>query len=245
MPTVASRQLLRREEELALARRLAELHRADAPAPNAIWNWATSEYRSTSAGCTLLAVQSAEHADLLIRIAEVSGLNPVAATLAAQCGLELLRRNRTGDLGELNEYFSANPPSDRAMIAAGTLRFDAADSTWVGRFAGLHPPIAIDSDGGVEQLRGSGPFLGLTRTTFPVVRGQLRGGGRLLLIAGSGAGEVRTELLAHLRNAPTSPLDEFIRCLGSDLAADLEPGFGLSLIGIERNRLPVPGAELE
>ncbi len=245
MPTVASRQHLRREEELALARRLAELHRLDIASPNPGWNLATFEHRSASAGCTLLAVRSGEHSDLRIRIAEVSGLNPVAATLAAQCGLELLRRNRTGELGELNEYFLANPPGDHSMIAAGTLRFDAADSTWGGRFAGLHPPLAIHPDGGVEQLRGSGPFLGLTRTTFPIVHGRLRPGGRLLLLAGSGAGEVRTELLAHLMNAPPSPLDEFMRRLGSDLAADLEPGFGLSLIGIERNRLPVPGAELE
>lgn len=245
MPTVASRQHLRREEELALARRLAVLHRVDAPAPNAVWNLATFEHRSASAGCTLLSVRSEEHSDLHLQIAEVSGLNPVAATLAAQCGLEILRRNRTVDLDELNDYFLANPPSDHAMIAAGTLSFDAADSTWSGRFAGLHPPLAIQPDGAVEQLRGSGPFLGLTRTTFPIVRGHLRFGSRLLLLAGSGAGELRTDLLAHLRNTPPSPLDDFIRRLGSDLAADLEPGFGLSLVGIERNRLPVPGAELE
>ena len=176
MPTPASRQYLRRGEELALARRLVELQTPGSTAPTAGWNVAAFEHRPASFGCTLVAAENRTDKSFRIHIAEVSGLSPVAGALAAQCCLELLRRSRTADLTAVNKHFLRYPAGEQGMIAAGTLRFDSSDSTWTGAFAGLLPPIALDPDGRVERLRGSGPFLGLTETTFPILHGQFSDG---------------------------------------------------------------------
>ena len=245
MPTRDERQRRRHEEELALARRLVALHALGTAPPNAHWNLAAFEHRPASVGCTLVAAETAENSTFSIHLAEVSGLNPIAGTLAAQCCLEILRRTEGVDLVELNRYFFDQPPGERAMIAAGSLRFDAGDSTWQGSFAGMVAPILVDAGGGAELLRGSGPFLGLTETTFPILRGRLRPGARLILLAGSGAGEVLTDLLARLSKSTPSPPATQIGRLGSELVADLESGFGLTLVGIERTALPAPGANVE
>lgn len=245
MPTLASRQSLRREEEIALARRLIELQTLGPSAPTAAWNVAALEHRPTSVGCTLVAAETRTDKSFRIDIAEVSGLNSVAGALAAQCCLESLRRSRTADVTAANRHFLKHPAGEQAMLAAGALDFDTLDSTWTGVFAGLRPPIAVDSDGRVELLRGSGPFLGLTETTFPILHGRLPRGSRLFLLAGSGAGEVMTNLISALSESPGMALMEAVEKCGSQFVADLGSGLGLTLVGIERNALSVPARDVE
>ena len=125
------------------------------------------------------------------------------------------------------------------MLAAGIVRFHPDEPTWIGSFAGLAAPISVNSDGRVKHLRGTGPFLGLTETTFPILRGTVEPGARLFVFAGSGAGERSIE---RFRAFPKEALNECVERIGRELAADLEPGFGLTLLGIERRALSAPRA---
>lgn len=234
MPTVASRQLLRREEELCLARRLRLLHLHRQPEGGPNWNLASFHHSVDSVGCSLVGADVRSDSQLRVHIAEASGLTPVANVLAAQCCLEMLRRTGEADLIESNRDFFDPGWGEPAMIAAGNLRFEADGSNWCGSFAGLKPPISVEAEGRVELLRGAGPFLGLTETTFPILRRRLEPHARLLILAGSGAAEHSTELLDMLSRQTRSPIRAWVDELGSRLARDLEPGLSLLLLGIER-----------
>ena len=237
------RQRRRHATELAMAHRLASLHAAKPFAKNPRWTVAVFQHPAGSVGCTFVSTETDPDLSLRIRIAEVTGLGAVAGVLAGQCCLEMLDRAEGVDLVESNRYFSANPPGDETMLAAGILRFDPEYMTWMGSFAGLAAPISVNSDGCVEHLRGTGPFLGLTETTFPILRGTVEPGGRLFVLAGSGTGA--TDRIAGFGESPKWALGECVERIGRELAVNLEPGFSLTLLGIERRALPACGAEVE
>ena len=239
------RQRRRHATELALAHRLATLHAAKPLAKNPRWSVAVFHHPAGSVGCTFVSTQTDSDLSLCVRIAEVTGLGVVAGVLAGQCCLETLNLADGVDLVELNRHFSANAPGEDAMLAAGIVRFHPEEPTWIGSFAGLAAPISVDSEGRVEHLRGTGPFLGLTETTFPILRRTVEPGARLFVLAGSGAGERSAESIERFKAAPEWALDACVERIGRELAADLEPGFGLMLLGIERRALPACSAEVE
>ncbi len=237
------RQRRRHATELELAHRLAALRAAKPFAENPRWTVAVFQHPARSVGCTFVSTRTDTDRSLRIRIAEVTGLGTVAGVLAGQCCLEMLDRAEGVDLVESNRYFSANPPGDDAMLAAGIVRFHPDEPTWIGCFAGLAAPISVGPDGRIEPLRGTGPFLGLTETTFPILRGTVEPGGRLFVLAGSGTGAA--DQIAGFGESPKWALGECVERIGRELAVDLEPGFSLTLLGIERRALPACGAEVE
>ena len=239
------RQRRQHATELALARQLAELRAAKPLAKNPRWTVAVFHHPAASVGCAFVSTQTDSDLSLRIRIAAVTGLGAVAGVLAGQCCLELLDRAEGVDLVESNRHFTANPPGENAMLAAGVLRFHPEDPTWIGSFAGLAAPLSVHSDGRVELLRGTGPFLGLTETTFPILRGTVEPGARLFLLVGSGAGERSTDSIERFKASLKWSMDECVERIGRELADDLESGFGLTLLGIERRALSTPSAVIE
>jgi len=235
----------RLDGESALANRLAALHARPPAAASSNWNVALFHHAADAVGCALVATEIRADDSLRIDLADVGGLTPVAGVLAAQCCLELLRRTNGVDLVEANRYFLDGAVGEGAMIAAGTIRFDVETPTWDGSFAGLQAPIQIDAAGRIELLRGTGPFLGLTETTFPMLRGTLEPGARLIVLAGCGAAGRSTELLELLTMLRGSTLTDWIGEIGSRLAEQVEPGFGLTLVAIERIALPPAYADVE
>ncbi len=237
-----------RDAELALAQQLADLRARGLRPPAGRIALAAFQHRADTAGITLADIRPATGGRLNIDIVDAGGLGLVGGILAAQCGLELLHRNETIDLVELNRHFLAHPTCESALLAAATLDFESDGLEWMGSFAGLPAPILVDDSGLVEILMGSGPFLGLAETTFPVIRGLLHPGKRLFLITGADAGNLVPALCERLPKTPHLPLDELVQRLGRELVAELEPGFGLLLLGIERKpdpRLPDADAPLE
>jgi len=230
------RQRRRHATELALAQQLTALHAAKPPAINPRWTVAVFHHPAGSVGCTFVSTETGSDLSSRILIAEVTGLGAVAGVLAGQSCLEMLNRAEEVDLVELNRHFSANPPGEDAMLAAGVVRFHPEEPTWIGSFAGLAAPISVSSEGRVELLRGSGPFLGLTETTFPILRGTVEPGARLFLLAGSGAGERSADMIERFNASPKWALNECMERIGRELAAGLEPDFGLTLVGIERSK---------
>ncbi len=249
MPAHDDRRRARHLEELALARRVSALHALGDPPSSGFWRTAAFEHRSDTAGVTLALTEVRPDSTFRIHIAEVSGTGLVAGVLAAQCCLSRLRQTGTVDLGRLNRDFLADPPAEEMLIAAGTLHLRSEEAEWTASFAGLQAPIAVDANGGVHALRGTGPFLGMTETTFPVHRGQLVEGARLFWIAGSGARALVPTFTQRLAKTNGVPLGDAVADLGEELLTDLEPGFGLVLLGIERRvplaGLPAPGANVE
>lgn len=244
MPALDERQNQRREDELALARRLTILHDAALRSGHPRWNLAAFAHHPDPVGATFLAAVTGADSDFHVHLAEASGLGLVAGVLAAECILELLRRDDASKFASLNRHFHLDPPGDRGLLAAGALHFRSEGLEWTGTFAGLQAPILVDDSGRVELLMGTGPFLGLTDTTSPTIRGLLHPGKRLFLLAGSGAGDQTPALCERLANTPNLPLAEMVERLGRELLPGLEPGFGLTLVGIERREyaLPLPPA---
>ena len=230
------RQRRRQATELALACRLAALHATKPPSINPRWTVAVFHHPAVSVGRTFVSTETDSDQSLRIRIAEVTGLGAVAGVLAGQCCLQMLNRAVGVDLVELNQHFSANPLGEDAMLAAGILRFHPKEPTWIGSFAGLAAPLSVSSEGRVELVRGSGPFLGLTETTFPILQGTVEPGTRLFVLAGSGAGERSADLIERFKASPKWALNECVERIGRNLATDLESGFGLTLVGIERGK---------
>ena len=228
------RQREQRGVELALAGQLLDLRERNLRSPGGPIAVAAFQRRTDSAGVTLVALRSNSDGKLTIDIADVGGLGLVGGVLAAQCGLELLAGNEAVDLIGLNRHFLDRPSDESTMLAAAALEFEAGSLIWTGSFAGLPAPILVDDSGLVEILLGSGPFLGLAETTFPVVRGLLHPGKRMFLIAGADAGNLVPALCERLPMTLHLPLAELVERLGRELVADLEPGFGLLLLGIER-----------
>ena len=224
----------RREEELALAEQLADLHERGMTLPESPIEVAAFRHRAGSAGVSLAAIRNGRAGTLQIDIADASGLGPVGGMLAALATLERLRQTATADLVGLNRHFLEHPPSDRAMLAAATLEFEIDGLEWIGTFAGLPAPILVDDSGLVEVLMGTGPFLSLTETTFPVIRGLFHPGKRLFLLAGADAGNLCPALCERLPETRHLPLRELVDRLGRELVAESEPGFGVLLLGIER-----------
>ena len=223
-----------RDAELALARQLADIHAYSLTPQGGPIAVAAFQHRADTAGVTLAAIRPGDGRGLRIDIVDAGGLGPVGGILAAQCGLELLHRNETVDLVGLNRHFLAHPTGESALLAAAALDFESDGLEWTGSFAGLPAPILVDDSGLVEILMGSGPFLGLAATTFPVIRGLLHPGKRFFLVAGADAGNLVPVLCERLPKTLHLPLDELVDRLGRELVAELEPGFGLLLLGVER-----------
>ena len=247
MQSSDGRQREQREVELALAGQLAELRARNFRVPSGAIAVSAFQHRA-DCGVTFAAIRPASTGGLRIDIVDAGGLGRVGGLLATQCGLELLAGDQAIDLIGLNRHFHEHPTGESTMLAAATLEFESDSLIWTGSFAGLPAPILVDDSGLVEILLGSGPFLGLAETTFPIIRGLLHPGKRLFLVAGADAGNLVPALCERLPKTMHLPLDKLVERLGRDLVADLEPGFGLLLLGIERKsdtRLPVEETPLE
>ncbi len=233
MPTLDERQRQRYATEQSLARQLVNLHTSEPMPRSDRWNVALFQHHHDSVGVTLVTTETRADSTLRIHLAESAGISVAAGVLAAQISLECLRRIDSPNLSSLNRHFLQHPPNDHALLAAATLCLNAEDATWCGSFAGLPAPTLIDRDGRIETLRGIGPFLGLTDTTFPLIRGTLALGSRLLILAGSGS---TGRALTPLPRSKTVELGltELVEQMGRELVVGLEPGFGLTLVGIER-----------
>ena len=233
MPTLDERQRLRHAAEQALARQLVDLHATEPMPRSDRWNVALFQHHRDSIGVTLVTTETRADSTLRIHLAEAAGSSVAAGVLAAQISLECLRRTDSPNLSALNRYFLVHPPSEHALLAAATLCLNAEDATWCGSFAGLQAPTLIDPQGQIETLRGIGPFLGLTDTTFPLIRGTLLPSSRLLILAGSGSTGRVLPTLSRSEGIELG-LGEIVEQMGRELVVGLEPGFGLTLVGIER-----------
>lgn len=233
MPTLDERQRLRHAAEQALARQLVDLHATEPMPRSDRWNVALFQHHHDSVGVTLVTTETRADSTLRIHLAEAAGSSVAAGVLAAQISLECLRRIDSPNLSSLNRHFLVHPPSEHALLAAATLCLNSEDATWCGSFAGLQAPTLIDPEGRIETLRGIGPFLGLTDTTFPLIRGTLTTGSRLLILAGSGSTGRALPPLPRSESIELG-LAELVEQMGRELVVDLEPGFGLTLVGIER-----------
>jgi|GEM_PF-2421126 len=227
-----------RDAEVALAGQLADLHERNLQSPAGPIAVAAFRHRADASGVTLAAIRADSANALSIDIVDAGGLGIVGGLLAAQSGLAILHRNETIDLVPMNRHFLAKPTVESAMLAAAALEFESDSLEWTGSFAGLPAPILVDDSGLVEILLGSGPFLGLAETTFPIIRGLLHPGKRLFLLAGANAGNLVPALCERLPKTFRLPMKDLVEQLGRELVADLEPGFGLLLLGVER-KLPV------
>lgn len=233
MPTLDERLRQRHAAEQALARQLVDLHASEPMPPSDRWDVAVFQQHLDSVGVTLVSTETRADSTVRIHLAEAAGTSVAAGVLAAQICLECLRRTDSPNLSSLNRHFLQHPPSDHALLAAATLCLNAEDATWCGSFAGLPAPTIIDADDRIETLRGIGPFLGLTDTTFPLVRGTLTVGSRLLILAGSGSTGRALTLLPRTDGNQLG-LTELVEQMGREMVVGLEPGFGLTLVGIER-----------